>query len=353
MSPLNRIVDGFSAWLDLIASTIVAAAARLRNVRSVQLLEADDGAFRLAADDAAVAYPPFRLDAALPDAVAAGLRGRDIELVLQHNRFLFRPLELPKRAAEFLDGIVRTQIDRLTPWTPAEAVFGWTPPQEAPGERIGLTIAATPRARIEPWLQTLKGIGAKSIAVSTRAVDAGDTVVPIRLLEHAASGMLGAARVRSALLAVLVAVSAAGALASMASQILGPDLEAQLEDINGQITAQRRALTRGNESGETVARRALEQRKHDGAATVLVLEALSRVLPDHTYVTEMHIEGDKLQVIGISREAPELIRLLEQSSRFSQATFFAPTTRMPQDPGEPGDRFHIEARIRTPFEVTP
>lgn len=359
MSPVSQIVDGFARWMDVVADTIVASIARLRNVRSVQLVEGDDGSFSLRPReaDAAPTHPPFRLDEAapdLPDRVAAELRGRDIELVLRPGHFLFRPLELPKRAAEFLDGIVRAQIDRLTPWSASEAAFGWTPPEQAAEERIGLTVAATARVRIEPYVQALKAIGAKSIVVYTlppvRSEDAAAAPAPIRVHEHSISGMLGVARVRQALLAALVAVSVVSALAMAASQILGTELEAQLDALNSQIAAQRLALTRGDQRGETAALRALERRKQERAATVLVIEALARVLPDHSYVTEMHIEGDKLQVIGVSREAPTLIGLMEQSSRFTEATFFAPTTRVPQEPGE---RFHIEARIHMPPEARP
>jgi len=78
----------------------------------------------------------------------------------------------------------------------------------------------------------------------------------------------------------------------------------------------------------------------------MVLEALTRALPDATYVTEFRIEGDKVQVVGMTQDAASLIRLMEQSPQFTRATFFAPTTHAANETGE---RFHIEAHITAYF----
>jgi general secretion pathway protein L len=86
----------------------------------------------------------------------------------------------------------------------------------------------------------------------------------------------------------------------------------------------------------------LERRKHATPSSAIIIEALSRVLPDDTYLTELRILGDKLQIVGVSKDAPSLIRLIEQTHHFSRAVFFAPTTR---SPSEMGEHFSIEAHI--------
>ena len=90
----------------------------------------------------------------------------------------------------------------------------------------------------------------------------------------------------------------------------------------------------------------LAKRKQTTPSSVMVLEAISRVLPDTTYVTELRIEGNKVQVVGLTQDAPSLIRLLEQSPQFTRATFFAPTTRAANESAE---RFHVEANISAYF----
>ena len=117
-----------------------------------------------------------------------------------------------------------------------------------------------------------------------------------------------------------------------------------------QILARRAAIRAGADGSDRSPVAALERRKYETPASVIVLDALTRVLPDHTYVTEMHLAGNKLQIAGITRDAPSLIPLIEQSQHFRRATFYAPTTRAPSDPGE---RFHIETRVEPKNAAAP
>jgi general secretion pathway protein L len=351
----RRIIDGLTSWIDIVAQAIVAAVGWVHAAKRVQLIEVESDRFaiQIPGAESGPAVVPFRLLSGdtrteLPADLAARLRGSQVELVLRSDQFLFRPMELPMRAAEFIDGIVRAQIDRLTPWTAADVVFGCTTlPADAPN-RISLTVVATPRARIAPYLQVLTDLGAAAIEVSAMPEGGRAGAKPTRVFEQAPRGALDVTSVRRALLVVLAIMSLGAGLAVTTAQIIGEDLDTKQRDLARRIAERRVALATSRDavSGATAELRALERRKHETAANVMVLEALSQVLPDHTHLTELRVEGDKLQIIGFTTEAPSLIRLLEQSPHFTRATFFAPTTR---SPGEPGERFHIEAHIKPVF----
>ena len=355
MNLLRELTELFARWIEAVAAAIVSAFGSFVSPRVVRIVEDADGtAFTLSAPKGtkgtakAAAKPGGKgdtgervqlVDGAFPPGALKAVKGNRVELVLRPSRFVLRPLELPRRAVEYLDGIVRAQIDRLTPWPAADAVFGWGRPTDIAGDRISVMVAATARAAMRPFLQGLSELGATSIAILTPA---DGPAAAIKVYDQSVRGMLDARRVGRVLAGVLVLAAAAASVAVAADFIAGASLDARQADLTQSIN-QRRALLRGGQDAAVRSASALlDRRKQETPATVIVIEALSEILPDHTYVTELRVEGNKLQVVGVTRDAPGLIRLIEQSPHFTRATFFAPTTRAPTDPGE---RFHIEARI--------
>lgn len=346
MTALRQIGDLFARWMDAVAAFVLAILRRATSPGGVELTEEEDGAFTLrkGAKSTRVRIADGAIVGADADDLQRMLRGGGVSIVLRPDHFLLRPLELPRRAAEFLEGVVRAQIDRLTPWTAAEAAFGWSKPRDAGPDRIAVTVAATARALVAPYAQAAIALGARAVTISATLPDADETGGPIKVFEQVIGATLDAARVRRAAVALLaIAVLAAGA-SLVASTVVTAGLEARQNELARRIAERRAAIRSGRERTDVASTplRMLERRKYESPSTVIVLEALSQLLPDHTYATELRIEGDKLRLIGITRDAPGLIRLIEQNPMFSRATFFAPTTRAPSDPGE---RFHIEARI--------
>ena len=354
MNMLRQIGESFSRWIDSVAENVHSLIDRWCGVqRQVQLIEQEQDTFTLhalgPAKDASLPDQRIRIaQGAIAETLSADwletFRGSRAELVLRPNRFMFRPLELPKRAAEFLDGIVRAQIDRLTPWTVGEAVYSWTPPIEAGNERIQLTVAATARAQVTPYVKALAALGATAIVVSTVPQEAASGAAPLKVFEQQSRGALEITRIRRILMLVLAAAAAMAVISIGVSSIAADSLDTEQQDLTRQISKRRAAMRQDGGN----AQRMLERRKQTTAASVIILEALSKLLPDHTFVTELRVEGGKVQVTGLTRDAPSLIRLIEQSPHFERATFFAPTT---QSPGEPGERFHIEARIKPHFRL--
>jgi general secretion pathway protein L len=353
MKLLRQVAEEYSRWMTCVATTIMAMRDRFASARPIELVEETGGEFsvRSTRKDPAVHAEAGRIRivdgkvvGAVPAGLAAALRESRAQLILQPARFMFRPLDLPRRAAEFLDGIVRSQVDRLTPWSAGEAAFGWSAPIDAGNDRIVVTVAATARVLITPLVEAVAGLGADSIIVSTFATP-GTAAPAIKVFERTVRGALELRRVRGALVAVLVAAVLLAGAAVTAEVVVGNDLEARQADVARRI-ASRRVAMRAGDTTKASALAALERRKHETPSSVIVLEALSQILPDHTYVTELRITEDKMQVVGVTRDAPSLIRLIEQSAQFTRATFFAATTRSPTEPGE---HFHIEAHIEPVF----
>ena len=76
---------------------------------------------------------------------------------------------------------------------------------------------------------------------------------------------------------------------------------------------------------------------------IQLLDELTRVVPDDTWLTRIQINGTTVRIQGESEGASSLIGLIEASELLHDARFSSPVTKNPRTSN---DRFVVEAQIR-------
>jgi general secretion pathway protein L len=353
MAILAETRQWFEQWIAAVATAVDGVAGRFARTPHIQFEEGADGVFTVSAvgskNNRALMPLSFRLaqntpQPALSEQWSAAFDGSRVEVRLQSDHVVTRLLDFPSQAADFLDAMIRSQVDRLMPWANGDAVFGSSSPVPISGDRIEIVFSATSVTKINPLVHFVGALGAASVAVTAPAVTSSGEPLRVTLLDRRLRGLAGAKMPRL-LRVALVSTGVAAALSLFLNIYVGGWLQSQQDGLQQRISQRRAALrTDANDAPSRIG--LLAKRKQATPSSVMVLEAISRVLPDTTYITELRIEGDKVQVVGMTQDAPSLIRLMEQSPQFTRATFFAPTTRAANESGE---RFHVEAHITAYF----
>ena len=344
-----------SAWIDDVAAGFARLSATLRRSHGIKLVEQADGSFlvmdmrvkeeeheegpRLRIDESGIAGP-------VSPAMRSALARSSIDVTLAPAHFVFRSLELPGGARQFLDGVVRSQIDRLTPWSANEAAFGWSEPIDAGNGQFSITVAATARSVVAPIASAAMAARAAQVRMSTRGGEEEALVIPV--FAQDIGGRNGGQGLRRGLVAGLALSGLLFAISLGDWLVAGSGQDARIAELQNRIAERRSELMNRRGPAAEEALKALQSRKWATPSAVMVLEALSKTLPDDAHLTELRIESGKVQIAGSAASAPTLIKLIEQSRRFTKATFFAPTVRSQSG----GESFHIEAHIEPSFTVT-
>jgi len=336
----TSVRKAFDRWIAAVSGVVAHIGDALSKPRPLTLEGSAGGVFRIAGDERRA----FKLagGAFVDDqggAVGATFRDARITLNLPADMFLFRDLDFPSKAIDFLDGVLRAQIDRLTPWTPAYAVFGHSVPISAGLDRIKLVIAAAPLAQVEPIVRALGAAGANSVIVAARR-EPDDA--PIVVYESAFRRERATVEAQRGLRAALLGALAFAGVSAAASGLLGAWFDARTEDVAAETRQWRQAQMSGARDPDVI----LHKHKFDTPLVVLVMEQLARILPDDTFLKELQFGEGKVEIAGVSGNATRLVGMLERSPTFSRATFSAPTTHAPN---EPGDQFHIQAQVNARY----
>jgi general secretion pathway protein L len=344
---MEQIKAIFIRWIEVLAGFIEAWRASALARRSV-IVTQDAGSFTVRRSDASDGsiLGKVMMGSQPPSSMAEALRNHLIIFEIAPDKVVTRRLTVPAQAQEFLPGIVRNQIERLSPWPPAQAVYGVdAKPNPADAGTLNVSVPIASRASIDAICSELadSGLPPARIAVRTEADEKSPLLTLwTRPTQGAQNQKMDLPRMIATGLGGMVAVSAAISIWAIYST---STISSEHED----VTARTEALQQQSRSSRKMQDIALlkpPQRawalKENSPVAVLTLEALSRALPDNAYLTELQLENTTLRIIGLAADAPSLIAALEQSGRFSAVHFFAPTTKGQNNPLY---KFYIETRV--------
>ena len=272
-------------------------------------------------------------------------RGRALVLRFPAETGLRRRVPLPLAAERDLRQILSHEMERLTPW-PAEAVYfsAEVGERRAANRELTAQLAVISAAVVAPVTARLRQWGLAPTALELAAAegdgkDAGARLFGLDLPVPAAGRRPG--RLLGAALAALVLFWLGCGALHYWRQARIEALAAQLATARSQ--AEHAEVMRVEFARLSGSERYLVNRPAGTAPLIVLLEALSALLPDESWLTELHLGRAGVELSGYAQDAAALIPLIERSPYFSEVKFRANLVR---DPQLRMDRFQIGASLR-------
>jgi general secretion pathway protein L len=282
-----------------------------------------------------------RVSIALTDVLADLPQLQRIDLTLEADQFLLRELTLPRAARPHLAEAVGYQLPKLTPFTSDQALYACGTRQEPSGDGpLPVWFVAIPKQRVA---RALALIGQEPPTVPLRLDSAPQPNEAITVSWQLNSrNDAGPQRLRPAwagLLAVWLAAVGVHVYQKYEDRAHLADKLSSLRTEAAQVAELRAQLD------QSVAQLAwLGDRKANAASMLVVLEELTGLLDDQTWLQRLNFDGQDLALTGNAKSPATLIETLERSATFEGVRFDALT----RDQRNDADRFTVKARIATP-----
>lgn len=313
------------------------AGARREEIYTVELGTADPSLYRVETSQRLlqVAGRNFRLLLCLPP-----------EQVLQ------RTLTLPLAVEENLRQALTFELDRYTPFRPEQVYFDFRViERDVSQKRLSVELAAVPKSAVDQGVARAAALGLAvdgAVLAAELLQHAGDcrNFLPAAAKRRKPSARLwrraGMAALSGVLLAVLLAIPLWQKRAAAISLL---DPLTQAKAASQETDALRDRLRKLVEEHNF-----LPNKKWESYSTLQVLEELSKLLPDDTFVMQFDFDGKTVQIQGDTGSSTSLLEILEASPLFKDVGFKSQLTKLQ---GTPYDRFHISATLEAAPKPTP
>ncbi|OBU66902.1 general secretion pathway protein GspL [Stenotrophomonas maltophilia] len=263
--------------------------------------------------------------------------------LLPADEVLRRPLRLPAAAADRLRAVVGFEIDRQTPFDASQVSYDVRELGVAGEGQLQVELVAWPLRQLDAWRGV---VGEWSGALAgVDAIAAQGDVLQVNLLPPAQRQRRTDPMRRWNLLlaiATLVMLVLAGLQLLDNRRAAADELRAQVERSarSARGVASERAQLQALIDGAAF----LEKERSRRAGVVEIWNELTRRLPEGTYLEKLAIENNNLQLIGLSREASQLVQLLQDAPQWRKVNL---TGVLQADGAASGrDRFTMTAELQ-------
>ena len=272
---------------------------------------------------------------------------RDVQetiLLLPRDKVLTKALQLPLAAEENLREVLAFEMDKHTPFPASKVYYDFiVTGRSGDKQTITVDLVFSPRATVDPLLESVLRHGIRADVVTSRAND-GANLRAINLLpaERRRSRRKTVHRLNLALGASCVLL--------LAAAITLPILQknAAIRSLESQVEVAAAEAREGNNLRRDLekmadASRFLVAKKRSDMLLVQVVDEISRILPDHTWIGRLDISGTEIQLQGQSSSSSSLIAIIEASDVFENARFRSPVVHVAITNT---DRFHLSADVK-------
>lgn len=262
-------------------------------------------------------------------------------LLLPPAWVLRRQITLPAAAQENLAQVIQFEMDRLTPFAADQVYFDYKVEQQlSSDELMPVSIALVPRNKIASWLSLLEGANIRPDKISGAGLWPDANFLPPEARPATDIKRIALKTLPGVIVIVLLVV----AMALPLWQKFNIARAMKAKEVPLRKQANEVISIREQLQAEQERHRQLHAAWTQYPPAVDVLKVLTDLLPDDTSLQQMEIKGDQLVLRGNSSQASSLIRLLEESSGFSDVKFMSSVV---QQRGK--EQFHLSANIVMPF----
>jgi general secretion pathway protein L len=258
-----------------------------------------------------------------------------VGVAVDRERFFTRSVSLPVAAAAALPKILEQDLLRRTPFQLADVWHGATPDGPAGSDVLTMCHWIIRKDHAELAVTEL-GLHSNEVDYIA-ANDPDGNYAPVIWYRKAAHEDPAWARQAIKMMSVAVLGTALLGLAAFEC--------AQFSIATAVATSlsEARELARGSGNRGDFNHKAVLFAMKSDVSVLEIWNELSRILPDHTFLTESRIADGKVTISGFSSDAARLVRLIDQSPLFTGANLAAGIT---PDATEHKDRFSIGFKVR-------